>query len=111
MNTEVDENIYISNDADFLTLKSNNGQITIDGSATGMHLKALCGSIKIGETVDITYISAFDEICIEENIIAKNIVAGNGLHVGDSIINSASYSNMKISILNGGLHSKNLKIN
>lgn len=111
MNTEVDGDIYISNDADFLTLKSNNGHITIDGSASGMRLKALGGSIKIGESADLTYIMAFDEIHVEENIIAKNIIAGNGLKVGDSIINSANYSNMKISVLNGGLHSKNLKIN
>lgn len=111
MNTEVDGDIHISNDADFLILKSNNGHITINGSASGMRLKALGGSIEIGESADLTYIMAFDEINIEENIIAKNIIAGNGLNVGDSIINSAYYSNMKISILNGGLHSKNLKIN
>ena len=111
VNTESDGNIYIAHAADFLVLKSNHGQITINGSASGMRIKALGGSIKITNSADLTYIEAFDEINIGENIIAKTIIAGDGLKVGDSIINSSNYGKLKISIYNGGLHSKNLNIN
>ena len=110
LNVEVDENIYITEDANFLTLKSNFGHISIGGSAYGISLRAEGGSIKVGETTDLTYIYAFDDISISEYVIAKKIKAGAGLNIGGSIIKSFNDGKLNVSIYNGGLHSKNLNI-
>lgn len=110
INVEVDENIFIDDDANFLILASTNGHISIGGSAYGIRLSTEGGSIKIGGTADLTYIYAFDEIDIGEYVIAKSIAAGNGLTLGGSIINSFSLGKLKVSIYKGGLHSKNLNI-